>query len=429
MSTGLKGASRMELGWIYPRRKKLIEELISTPSKGKQGINFQGKYQYFDVYVVPLGFPKYRLNNGRTYAAQEEYLAMHPELPKDLFTRDPESDSAIKVQHELLKGLIKAKGISLLDYFDTHKQEDALVLTHEGFVLNGNRRLCAIRELYESDPGQYGHFSHIDIIILPPADEKDIDELEARLQIHKDIKDEYSWVTFALMLKRRQYYHHYSDTDLALIYEMKKGEITELIDMLDYAEEYLNQRGWPGEYHRVIDAFHAFQQIRKKRPKLKTEKDKELYEKISYALIDNPAGSGRLYDLIPAIVDYYDKIVEQIKSEFDVSDETKTEEDGEDLLGVKGTDAKDNGSLLKLFDDEKNRNYIREIVQDVVKGEKLKELERKRKNFVLNQIKKANSALTDALFGISEETSKTGIPEQINAIETALNKLKSWLNG
>lgn len=416
----------MELGWTYPKRKKLIENLIKTTSPNTYPVPFQNRDQYFSVYPIPINLPKYRLNNGRTYAAQAEYLAKNPQLPSNFFTADPESDAAIKVQHDLLKEMIGEK--DLYNFFKTKKQVAPLILTHEGFVLNGNRRLCAMRELLESDHSKYNHFEHIDVVILPPAEEKDIDELEARLQIHKDIKADYSWITFALMLKRRQEDHEYTVDDLARLYDMKPAEINELVDMLAYAEDYLKERNWTGEYHRVEQAKYAFEQIRKKRSKFNTEQEKEVFEKISYSLLDNPEG-GRLYDSIPESANYLEKILDRIEDELEIP-QREEEVVVEDLLGVKDIGIHRNfKGIIDVFGDEKNRKNVREIVIDIVKGEQLKEEEKKRKNFVLNQMKKANAALTDAANAISPETSKSGIGEQIEAIDTSLSKLRSWLNG
>lgn len=415
----------MNLGWTYPKRKKLIEDLLATSSSKTYGINFQGTYQYLGIYSIPIGLPKYRLNNGRTYAAQAEYLAKHSDLSATYFKYDPESDAAIKIQHELLKTLIQDR--NLLEYFKTHIQEEPLILTREGFVLNGNRRLCAMRELLEREPAKYNHFEHVDVIILPPAEEKDIDELEAVLQIHKDIKADYSWITFALMLKRRQEDHGYTAEHLARLYEMKTSEINELIDMLAYAEDYLRERGCVGEYHRVEQMKYAFEQIRKKRSKFGTEQEKEVFEKISYTLLDNPEG-GRLYDLIPESANYFDKILDQIADEIDIPQQEEGDIPEDILGGKKAATTRNYKGIIDIFEDEKNKENIRTIVIDVVKGEQLKEKEKKRKNFVLNQVKKANAALTDAINAIVPRTVKSGIEEQVQAIDASLGKLRSWLN-
>ena len=337
----------------------------------------------------------------------------------------------MQAQHEILKVLMHQK--DLFEFFKNHEQEEPLILTHDGFVLNGNRRLCAMRELFENDPSNYKHFEHIIVVILPPCDDKDIDELEAKLQIHKDIKADYSWITFALMLKRRRDDHNYDKNRLAELYEIKPSEVTENIDMLAYAEEYLSQRGTPQQYHLVEQNKYAFQQIRKKRNSFKFEIKKEVFEQISYALIDDPEG-GRLYAMIPDTATYLDRIIETIQEEIDIPFEfsnTQSNDVEADLLGevqdLENTE-QFNG-ILALFEDEVSRKIIREVVVDVINGEKRKSLEKKKKNFVLEQIKKANANLAEAINSITDTTLKDGIKEQLDAIQDTVSGLRDWLDG
>src|ERR1700739_21780 len=105
----------MILGWPYPKRLKLVEELLAKPNSKTQGLRFQGQLQYFPIHRVSIDFPKYRLKNGRTAAAQIEYLAIHPEVDRDIFTKDPELEKAQEIQHGLLKGMVNEEG--LYNYF------------------------------------------------------------------------------------------------------------------------------------------------------------------------------------------------------------------------------------------------------------------------------------------------------------------------
>lgn len=110
---------------------------------------------------------------------------------KIFFERDLESIEALEIQHDLLKQMLKKNpNADLREFFVDNIQEEPLILSHLGFVINGNRRLCAMREVREkkhkdSNRELYDRFQYIDVIILPPCDEKDIDELEAQLQIKK----------------------------------------------------------------------------------------------------------------------------------------------------------------------------------------------------------------------------------------------------
>src|SRR5439155_3070065 len=140
----------------YPKRTSHLKQLYSASSKRTFDLRFQGHLQTFNIHRVPVELPKYRLNNGRTLAAQVQHLAKHPELPRDFFTRDLELEDAQAVQHAILRRMVDDK--DLLEYFKTHEQEKPLLLSHEGFVVNGNRRLCALRILLEQDKQRYVRF-------------------------------------------------------------------------------------------------------------------------------------------------------------------------------------------------------------------------------------------------------------------------------
>jgi len=271
----------MELGWPLPKRRDMIRRLAESPSRETYRVRFQGRSQVFPIRRVPLGFPKYRLDNGRTQAAQAEYVATHRGLGLDFFSRDLESIEAHRVQHGLLKKMIHDDGDrDLLKFFTDHEQDQPFILSDEGFVVNGNRRLCALRELYESDQADFAKFQDIDVVFLPPADARDIDRLEAILQIAEDIKATYSWTATAFMLRKRRDEHRFTEKELAQLYEFSETDIKELLDMLSIAEAYLEDRGTPKQYGKIEKSEYAFRQLLKMRRKFKAEAEKEVFERI-----------------------------------------------------------------------------------------------------------------------------------------------------
>lgn len=415
----------MELGWRYPDRKQLLESLKRGDSQGTFPVVFQGENTYFPVFKVPIGFPKYRLNNGRTYAAQIEYLAKNSRLPKNYFGADPESDAAIKAQHEILKSMIKEKG--LLGYFKSHTQTDPLILTAQGFVLNGNRRLCAMRELYEENSKKYHTFKHISIVVLPPADEKDLDELEARLQIHQDIKAEYSWITFALMLRRRQEAHGYTIDELKDLYDLKKQEVIKYLEMLQYADEYLAERNKEGEYQLLSKDEFAFRQIQARRKKLSTESDKDLFVRLGFVLVDDEE-EGRVYQNIPGIEQHLETIKRRFAENIGVSvDYDKSEKGLLDIADGDGGAGANN--LIDALQSEANRKVAREIIIDTIQAEQLRRKETKRKTFVLDQVRQAHAALSDAVSALDQAEKSDGIDKQLDAIDLLTKKIRKWFNG
>ena len=160
---------------------------------------------------------------------------------------------------------------------------------------------CALwRSLFLEDAKKYGHFSHVDVVVLPHSDDKEIDRLEASLQIEKDIRADYTWDAMANMMKQRQLLHQLSDENLAAFYDMKVSEIKMNSEMLRYAEEYLKSRGKENRWSSVSGSEEAFRKIVEKRQNLASVGEKELFKEVAFVLIDNPEEvGGRLYDAIP----------------------------------------------------------------------------------------------------------------------------------
>src|SRR2546422_5734539 len=99
------GKVTMELGWPLPRREDYFRDAVKD-ARETHRIRFQGDYLTLKLFTVPIGLPKYRLENGRTVSLQAEWLADHSAEPADFFRSDPESDRAQEVQHELLVKLM-----------------------------------------------------------------------------------------------------------------------------------------------------------------------------------------------------------------------------------------------------------------------------------------------------------------------------------
>lgn len=420
----------IQFGWPYPKRKALLDQLAGSPSEKTQLVpSFQGKNDYYKIYTVPISLPKYRLDNGRTYAAQAEYLATNPNAPKDIFEKDWESEEAQQIQHELLKKMLGKDEKDLLEYFKKNEQTEALILTHDGFVVNGNRRLCTMRELFELSPDAYP-FEYINIVILPPADEKDIDELEGALQIAPDIKEEYTWYARALKYKKKRDQHNYTVSQLAKIDKLDNPEeVEDLIDLLGFADAYLADRGCPNEYHRLDKTKYAFMELRKARAKhFKTPIEKNCFEKLAYCLIDDSTNGGRLYETIPSAAKYFDAFVERLRDDLDLQPKTiVAEPDPLDLFG--GKEESTLGDVLETLSDPNKYQQIRDIAIDVVAAEKLKVKEQEKTTFVLSQARKANTALIDAANALTPHQDKTGIGQQLESIEASIVKIKAWLNG
>src|SRR5579863_3193595 len=182
---------RIEFGWPLLKREDKFRELRAQQPESYHAEKFRGGVEKIPVYKVPIGFPKYRLRNGRTLTMQVDWLARNSGQPADFFERDPEIEVVQRAQHEIL--LEMGKGSELVKYFNdqANKQTRPLIIDAQGFVINGNRRLSYWRELHAKDPKKYEHLQNVEVAILPECSEEDKLRLEAVLQIAPDIKDEY----------------------------------------------------------------------------------------------------------------------------------------------------------------------------------------------------------------------------------------------
>ncbi|AXY36812.1 hypothetical protein ACPZJV_04860 [Bacillus velezensis] len=420
----------MELGWAYPRRRELIDRLLRnvTVDQHKHPIHFQDERKFFPIHKVEIGMPKYRLQNGRTTDAQEEIIAEEG-LPEDFFERDIELEEAHKKQHIILKKQLKIGGIDLLSYFKDRDQEEPLILDNNGFVVNGNRRLCTMRELNQEDINAGKHnrrFSHIEVIILPPCSEDDILTLEGKLQIVEDIKADYVWTAEGCMYRSLRDKKHYTTERIAGIYDKKKEYIEELILLLSYVDQYLASRNIPKKYQEIINEKFAFEAIVKGRKKLGDNVDKkELFQTIAFSVIENPlSGMGRLHSFIPKIVDNLDAIIERAKQVFPLEgdESTEVEDFAEGLLG--GVEVQtDLSNLVQTLDKEENRENVVHVAKDVIDAEE----DRQQRYTVIQKIQRANSLLQDAVNIFDEDTEQEGIEAQLDSIEAHIAELKGKL--
>lgn len=427
----------MELGWPLPRREDYFRDAVKE-AKETHRIRFQGDYHVLKLFSVPIGLPKYRLENGRTVSLQAEWLADHPVEPADLFRQDPESVRAQEIQHLLLTRLIKGADLDAFFSDPANKQTDPVILDAHGFVVNGNRRLCCWRELYYGpESSKFTHFSHVRVIVLPPADSKAIDRLESDLQVAKDIRDDYTWDTLANMMHEKRELHGYSMSQLAEVYpDKKQKEIEELLDMREYAIEYMASRGKPNHWSLVNQHFHAFQKIVEGRPKQTGAAEKKVFEEVAFSLIDKPSDAGqRLYAVIGKAATLMPDIIDRLSDELPEANPVPQENSakGEDTTGFFDGGSIHSSqtvadSIISSIRGGGNGDTVREVVKDVVAAALEKETEQKNASYVRKKLQRANSEVQNALNGINDKSSKAGVKEQISAIEQGLARIKKWFD-
>jgi hypothetical protein len=418
-------------GWPKPARIEEFKKLLVAPIGATFRIVFQGKTVDIPIIRVPIDLPKYRMANGRTTSLQAEYLARNPDAKPDLFSGDAELWDSQEIQHTLL--LKMAKQSDLRKYFEdtANKQVEPILLDENGFVVNGNRRLSTWRDLCHSDNSKYGHFLHIDIAVLPHCDEKEIDRLEATLQIEKDIKADYSWDAEANMMIAKQKRDGFSSKELADLYKMKEGEVQVLMDMRAYADEYLRSRGKSNLWSLVSYHEEAFKKIVSSRQRISGIGSQEVFKQAAFTLIDNPdEAGGRLYDTIPAIVESLEQIKEKLQAEFEVKPEVLAPS-LDDMFGGSPPAAGESAldlPLAKEIQKPESAEKARKIIVEVIESQRQLKKDSKSASYLLDCCAKAQSTLTAAVKdGLRPESKLGGVANQLDQIQAQVEKIRTYL--
>jgi hypothetical protein len=424
-------ATSSRFGWPKPARTEEFKKLLAKPGDATTRVVFQEKTQDIRIVRVPIELPKYRMANGRTASLQSEYLAKNPAARKDLFSGDAELWEAQEAQHALLLQL--AKQADLQKYFEdtSNKQIDPILLDESGFVVNGNRRLATWRELLFKHPEKYGHFRHVDVAVLPHSEEREIDRLEASLQIEKDIKADYSWDAQANMMLAKQKRDGFSNKELAELYKMKEGDVQELLDMRSYADEYLRSRNKANLWSQVSEHEFAFRKIVTSRPKIAGIGSQEVFKQAAYTLIEKPEDAGgRLYEAIPAIMESLDQVREKLQDEFNVKPAAPDAQlDG--LFGGVAVAAGEKSIDMPLaaeIQKPENAEKARKIIVEVIESQKQLKKDAKSASYLLDCCAKAQALLAAAVKdGLRPESKLAGVAKQLDQIQAQSDKIRKYL--
>jgi hypothetical protein len=182
---------------VKSERAKELDALISSKSiqeVGEWPLEIGGNVKRHKFYRFPISMLKFNVNNGRLAMEIREW---ETENERKLDANDLED---AKVVRELLLS-IDVSDTNLLEK-DLHQksQVEPGVITYDGFVINGNRRMAILQKLHDAE--STGKWSTLDAIRLPEKiSEQDLWRIEAGLQLSKDKIAEYHPVNELLKIQ------------------------------------------------------------------------------------------------------------------------------------------------------------------------------------------------------------------------------------
>lgn len=219
------------------------------------------------VIAVPIELPVYRLENYRT---RDEQLALIAQRKKEqgIFdvgnTENPESQLA---QHSILLEQSKLGSGETIKPIHQElgrvgQQTDNLIISATGIVVNGNRRLAAMRDLRRQSSEGSDPFKYVNCMVLPAsATPREIRELEIALQMQPETKLPYNWTALGRAV-RDLIEADYTYEEIERQTNRSRSELDRAAAMVDAAELYLDS--WlekPQDFSRLADTEQAFAQV------------------------------------------------------------------------------------------------------------------------------------------------------------------------
>ena len=254
-------------------RQAVIDEQCQSAVKGSTFVLFRGQYRELPIVEVPFDLPLYRPENGRIITQLEAKLEAEG-WQRSAFYQAIEQDWVQQTLHALLLALSRdARGPIYQELAQQAQQTEPLLVTRTGVVVNGNRRMAAMRELLKQEPTAYANFAKLRVAVMPTeTTAADIEYVESALQLAPETKLAYTWTNRRLKLRRQRDELKLPTKLILQSYRIAdKKALEQELAQLDLAQSYLDDYCHaPGDYASIEDAellFVALEQTLRTLPK------------------------------------------------------------------------------------------------------------------------------------------------------------------
>lgn len=330
---------------------------------------FRDEVVRLPVVRVKIGLPIYRTANFRTQWQQLRHIRKFG-LSTTYFENGEEDEDVQQIQHDLLWELAQTgQGESIVPVSEVIKkgQTEPLLVTAGGVVVNGNRRLAAIREL--------GIAETVQVAVLPEhADEDDIIKIEYREQMQLETRLPYGWINDALGIRKTMERPGFDKAWIQKEMHLKSaGDVDDKVGALEAAETYLSERNEVDNWDLVAGEEQLFKDGYKAIKARKNEAEREVVRQVLHNIADKPRVLGsRAYEYIQPFRDNGPQLVSMLIDQFDL-ESTESVSVGEDEdLAVPADISGDRGTVLNALktvlsnvdQGDANRASIKQVVDN-----------------------------------------------------------------
>lgn len=285
-------------------KREIIDDFAKEiKAKAERGVNpektviefrndrHRGKAGERDVFLVPVNLLRFRKDNGRIASDVASYEKLHGTL-------DETKAETQEILRKFLKEKDEENNLKLKKSIEHAGQNEAAIITCDGFLINGNRRKMTIEEL---------GINTMKVVILPgkgdeggPPTIKEIEQIENRYQLQSDGKSEYTNFDRAISMQRKinagmsleeqlrddSTHVGLSDKEFNKVVQKYKEEFLGPLQCIDRYLEQLDRSGLydnisegrtdrEGRWYSFIDYYKVYKQLQddKRRTELGVEED------------------------------------------------------------------------------------------------------------------------------------------------------------
>lgn len=254
---------------LEERRQMIAQRIKEAIARNniKKEYKFRSGNEDLPVISLSENILIYRLENYRTRDTQLSLIAAG-EQEKGFFDPARREEPLVQArQHRILYQQAQTgSGESITPIHSELArvgiQTEELIISADGIVVNGNRRLSAMRELWASDPAKFSSFKEIKCAVLPlSATPTEILTLEIGLQMQPETKLPYEWTALGRAVRDLRE-SMLTDDEIANLMNREKSDIIRAAKMIDNADLYLDE--WlsrPESYDQLAETEQAFRQI------------------------------------------------------------------------------------------------------------------------------------------------------------------------
>ena len=281
-----------------------IRSALERASFGSTYVLFRGEYREMPVVEVPVDLPLFRPENGRLITQLHRYLS-EQDLDEQTFASQIDQKWVQEALQQLLVPISQdPRGAIYEELARQAQQTEPLLITYDGVVVNGNRRLAAMRALHAQDSDRYAAFGRVRATVMPEeATAEDAEYVESALQLAPETKLAYTWINRRLKLRRQRKVLKLPVERILESYRLpdKKSLERELAE-IDLAEAYLRDYlGKAEEYPRIEDAETHFVALNAQLSAIKSPELSALWRLAGFAMIHSRGGDIKELEYFPFV--------------------------------------------------------------------------------------------------------------------------------